>query len=82
MHDSLTGGSGLAPFMEVTTDDFDRIMDVNVRSVMVMSQICAASMLERGVRGAIVNVSSQASMVSHSRSRSRTLLHLRRTRLA
>jgi len=58
------GVGGLAPFMEVETDDFDRIMDVNVRSVLVMSQVCAASMIERGVRGAIVNVSSQASMAA------------------
>ena len=36
-------------------------MAVNVRSVLVVGQVCARSMVERGTGGSIVNVSSQAS---------------------
>lgn len=34
-------------------------MNVNVRGAMVVAQIAARSMIERGVSGSIVNVSSQ-----------------------
>ena len=39
-------------------------MAVNVRSAMICGQYAARSMIARGVKGAIVNVSSQASMVA------------------
>ena len=40
-----------------------QVMNINVRGAMVVAQIGAQSMSSRGVGGAIVNVSSQASMV-------------------
>lgn len=52
------------PFLEATTADFDQLFAVNVRSVMQVSQLIAKAMIEAGGGGAIVNVSSQASMAA------------------
>ncbi|XP_058531672.1 carbonyl reductase [NADPH] 2-like [Ochotona princeps] len=50
------------PFLEVTREAFDRSFNVNLRPVFQVSQMAARSMIERGVPGSIVNVSS---MVAH-----------------
>ncbi|XP_066292926.1 L-xylulose reductase-like [Branchiostoma lanceolatum] len=55
------GISILESFLDVTLDVFDKVMNVNVRSVMQVSQIVAKGMVERGTGGSIVNVSSLAS---------------------
>ena len=39
-----------------------RVMDVNLRSILFLSQFVAKDMVERGEGGSIVNVSSQASL--------------------
>jgi NAD(P)-dependent dehydrogenase (short-subunit alcohol dehydrogenase family) len=51
-------------FLDTSADSFDQTMAVNVRGAMIMSQVVAKGMIERGQGGAIVNVSSQASQVS------------------
>ncbi|WP_293913093.1 SDR family NAD(P)-dependent oxidoreductase, partial [Deinococcus sp.] len=64
--DLLVNNAGIAvlePFLEATPAAFDRTMAVNVRAVMTISQIVARGLIERGVPGAIVNVSSQSSSV-------------------
>ena len=40
------------------------MFDVNVKGMMHVSQIIGKSMVERGVKGSIVNLSSQASMAA------------------
>ncbi|XP_044155099.1 L-xylulose reductase-like [Bufo gargarizans] len=65
--DLLVNNAGVAllqPFLDVTQEAFDRSFDVNVRATVVVSQIVARHMIKRGVGGAIVNVSSQASQVA------------------
>lgn len=51
----------LQPFLEVTKEACDTSFNVNLRAVIQVSQIMAKGMIARGVPGAIVNVSSQAS---------------------
>ncbi|XP_069887782.1 carbonyl reductase [NADPH] 2-like isoform X2 [Dipodomys merriami] len=51
------------PFLEVTKDFFDRSIDVNVRSVIQVSQIVARGMIDRGVPGSIVNISSMLALI-------------------
>jgi NAD(P)-dependent dehydrogenase (short-subunit alcohol dehydrogenase family) len=46
-------------FLDVTPEDFDRMADVNLKSVFFMAQVAAASMAARN-RGVIVNLSSVA----------------------
>lgn len=65
--DLLVNNAGitiLQPFLDATTDAFDAIMAVNVRAVLVVSQVVARGMIARGRGGAIVNLSSQASQVA------------------
>uniref|UniRef100_A0A8C2QKB7 Dicarbonyl L-xylulose reductase n=1 Tax=Cricetulus griseus TaxID=10029 RepID=A0A8C2QKB7_CRIGR len=59
----------LQPFLEVTKEACDTSFNVNLRAVIQVSQIVARGMIARGVPGAIVNVSSQASqraLTNHS----------------
>lgn len=64
--DLLVNNAGVAllePFLETTVDAFERTMSINVRAVMIVSQVIAKAMIARGTSGAIVNVSSQASSI-------------------
>ena len=47
------------PFTEVTTDDFDVIMGLNVRAAFFAAQAVVKRMIETKTHGSIVNVSSQ-----------------------
>jgi len=49
-----------SPFLEVAEDDFDALVQLNVRAAFFTAQAVARRMAGEGVRGAIVNISSQA----------------------
>jgi len=53
------GVSSVTPFVEITDADWDRLMAVNLRGVLVVSQRVLPSMLERR-SGRIINISSMA----------------------
>ena len=62
--DLLVNNAGIAildPFLDARVEDFDKIMAVNVRAMMVVSQVVARRMIDRNVPGVIVNLSSVAS---------------------
>jgi NAD(P)-dependent dehydrogenase (short-subunit alcohol dehydrogenase family) len=48
-----------APFLDVTVEDYDTVTDLNVRAAFFVAQGVARRMVEAGVKGSIVNVSSQ-----------------------
>jgi NAD(P)-dependent dehydrogenase (short-subunit alcohol dehydrogenase family) len=48
-----------APFLEVALEDYDAVTDLNVRAAFFVAQGVVRRMVEAGVRGSIVNVSSQ-----------------------
>lgn len=65
--DLLVNNAGVSipqAFLETSPEAFDYTMAVNVRAALVVSQIVAQGMIVRGNGGAIVNMSSQASMVA------------------
>lgn len=63
----LVNNAGIAilgPFEEIKLEDFDKIFSVNVKAPLFIAQVVAKQMIARGSGGAIVNVSSQASMIA------------------
>ena len=62
----LVNNAGISipqPLLETSVEAFDRTIAVNVRAVLLVTQVVARDMIRRGARGAVVNVSSQASMI-------------------
>ncbi|MGH3294698.1 MAG: SDR family NAD(P)-dependent oxidoreductase, partial [Trebonia sp.] len=53
------GVSNVAPFLDITDQDWDRLMNVNLRGVFVVTQCVLASMRERR-SGRVINISSMA----------------------
>lgn len=63
--DILVNNAGLsrpAPALELRTEDWDAVLDVNLRSVFTLTRALAAGMLDRGW-GRVINVSSVLSLV-------------------
>ena len=52
------GMAKAAPFLEMTLEDFKAVIDLNLTAVFVATQRAARTMVERGIEGAIVNMSS------------------------
>lgn len=52
--------ASLAPFLEATPESFDKMFNVNVKSIMNITQVVAGDLVARQSRGAVVNLSSQA----------------------
>ncbi|XP_072397521.1 L-xylulose reductase-like [Diabrotica undecimpunctata] len=64
--DLLVNNAGmgwLKSMMDITEEDIDSVMGVNIKSLIHVTQIAIKNMLDRKVPGSIVNLSSQASMV-------------------
>jgi NAD(P)-dependent dehydrogenase (short-subunit alcohol dehydrogenase family) len=59
--DALVNNAGIltmAPLLELTDDDWDRVMRVNVRSVFVCTQVVARHWVTAGTGGRVVNIAS------------------------
>lgn len=62
--DTLVNASGTnsaTPFFELEMDEWDRIMDVNLKSVVLACQVFGKQMVEQGEGGSIINISSVSS---------------------
>ncbi|WP_084134558.1 SDR family oxidoreductase [Paenibacillus harenae] len=62
--DTLVNASGTnspTPFFELEMEEWDRIMDVNLKSVVLASQVFGKRMIEQGGGGSIINISSVSS---------------------
>ena len=49
------------PFFEITEEEWDRILSVNLKSMFLASQIFGAEMVDRGEGGSVINISSASS---------------------
>lgn len=61
--DILFSNAGItrrADFLDLTEDDFDEVIRVNLKSIYLVGQKVARHMVERGQGGAIVNMSSSS----------------------
>lgn len=68
--DTLVNASGTnssTPFFDLNMDEWDRIMDVNLKSVVLACQVFGKRMIEQGNGGSIINVSSVSSAPPLSR---------------
>lgn len=54
-------------FLDVTEDDYDAIMGLNVRAAFFVAQSAARRMAESGARGSIIHISSQMGHVGGGR---------------
>jgi len=57
------GGNRPTPFLEVTRQDFDWLIDLNVRSLFFASQAAIRKMVQLGTKGSVINMSSQSGHV-------------------
>ncbi len=48
-----------APALDTSADDFQRVMDINVRGAFFVSTTCARAMIDAGKCGSIIHISSQ-----------------------
>ena len=60
---NCAGTTALDPFVDLRLDTFDHIMTVNAKAPMVLAQDYARARLAAKLPGAIVNVSSDASII-------------------
>lgn len=61
--DVLVNNAGIYPsgfLLDLTAEDWDRIFDINLRAPFLLSQGVARQMIDKGVKGSIVNISSGA----------------------
>lgn len=67
--DILVNGAGVnspTPFLEITDEELERILNVNFKAVVAASQVFAARMLESG-GGSIINLGSMSGVIPLSR---------------
>jgi L-xylulose reductase len=65
--DHLVNNAGVSipePFLETSAESLDRTLAINVRAPLLLSQHVARDWIARGHKGAIVNLSSQASQAA------------------
>jgi NAD(P)-dependent dehydrogenase (short-subunit alcohol dehydrogenase family) len=59
--DVLVNNAGIVSpgtVLDLAPAEWDRVMDINLRSYFILTQLTARAMIERGIRGAIINMSS------------------------
>jgi NAD(P)-dependent dehydrogenase (short-subunit alcohol dehydrogenase family) len=68
--DVLVNGAGVnsaTPFLEITDEEWDRIVNVNLRSVRLACQVFGKYMIQKGTRGSIINIASLTALTPLSR---------------
>ena len=61
------GVNSATPFFDITEEEWERIIDVNAKSVLLACQVFGKHMVDRGRGGSIINLSSASSSTPLSR---------------
>ncbi len=61
------GTNSATPFFELGMDEWDKIMDINLKGIVLTCQIFAKKMIEQDRKGSIINISSVSSTTPLSR---------------
>jgi NAD(P)-dependent dehydrogenase (short-subunit alcohol dehydrogenase family) len=67
--DALVNNAGISrrsPLLDLTLEDFDRVIAVNLRGTFVCAQAAARRMVARGQGGAIINIASTRAVMSEA----------------
>ncbi len=68
--DIVVNGAGInsaTPFLDITEEEFQRIVDINVKGVFLGCQVFGRYLVERGEGGSIINLGSMSGLVPLSR---------------
>jgi NAD(P)-dependent dehydrogenase (short-subunit alcohol dehydrogenase family) len=68
--DIVVNGAGVnspTPFLEISEDELDRILNVNFKGVVLGCQVFGAYLVEQGQGGSIINLGSMSGLVPLSR---------------
>ncbi|HWA87148.1 MAG TPA: SDR family oxidoreductase [Opitutus sp.] len=68
--DIVVNGAGVnsaTPYFDISEDEFDRILRVNVKGIFLSCQVFGRYLVERGEGGSIINVGSMSGLVPLSR---------------
>jgi len=68
--DIVINGAGVnspTPFLDIKEDEFERIMDINVKGVFLGCQVFGKYLVERGAGGSIINLGSMSGLIPLSR---------------
>lgn len=68
--DLLVNNAGIfprSPFLDLAEEDWDRVLDVNLKGPFLCTQAVARDMVRRGAGGSIVNVSSAVAAIGSAR---------------
>jgi NAD(P)-dependent dehydrogenase (short-subunit alcohol dehydrogenase family) len=61
------GTNSATPFFDLGMDEYDKIMDINLKGIILTCQIFAKKMIEQDRKGSIINISSVSSTTPLSR---------------
>lgn len=61
------GTNSDTPFLEIDEEEWNRIMDVNLKGVFLACQVAGTYLLEQGEGGSIINISSMAALTPLSK---------------
>lgn len=68
--DILINGAGVnspTPIFDIKEDEFDQILNTNLKAVLFASQVFGAYMIKRGQGGSIINIGSMSGIIPLSR---------------
>lgn len=68
--DVLINGAGVnsaTPFFDIDDEEWDRILNINLRGVRLACQVFGRDMVDRGTRGSIINIASLSGITALSR---------------